>query len=171
MDLEGKDENEAKERVIRLRKAIRAVVSCDITKDPPLPPEYMKQYDIITSTMCLEPACRSLEAYRAAIARIYKLVKPGGRIAIQGAELSGKLECTEEVQLGQQKFELLAITKEFVEKTMKEIGFSDVHVSFVTKEELNIISDQPPPKAFIFATGMKKCWYMWNNNAEKKLHY
>lgn len=67
MDLEGREENAIKEREALLRKAIKAIVWCDITKDPPLYSEHMQQYDIITSTLCLETACQSLEAYRAAL--------------------------------------------------------------------------------------------------------
>lgn len=148
MELEG-------ERESQLHKAIKAVVACDITKDPPLPSEFMQQYDIVTSTLCLEAACQSRDAYHAAITRIYNLVKPGGRIVIQGAEVVHHKEDVD-VKLGQQGFEVLSITREFVKEVMEEIGFSDVRMTVTTKEELDITAEQPPPKAYVFITGSKK---------------
>lgn len=61
-----------------------------------------------------------------------------------------------DVKLGQQGFEVLSVTREFVKKTLEEIGFTDVCLVVTTKEELGITADQPPPKAYIFVTGVRK---------------
>lgn len=104
VDLEGKGEEEIQERVTHLRRAIKSVVACDILKSPPLPHEFMQEYDVVTSTLCLEAACQSLEEYRAAIAKMYRLVKPGGHVVILSPELGDKVHTAEgvDVSLGRQ---------------------------------------------------------------------
>lgn len=163
MELEGKGEKEAKERETQLRKVIKAVVACDITKDPPLPAECMQRYDIVTSTLCLEHACESSDAYRAAIERIYNLLKPGGRIAILDPEIDEKLvHChhhdDEETDVKHEKqgFKVLSITEKSVKKIIEESGFLDVQVTVTTKDELNITDKMPSHRAYIFVTGVKK---------------
>ena len=56
-ELEGKEEVEVERRVTAVREKVEAVVPCDITKDPPIPQEYMCQYDIVQSFLCLQSAC------------------------------------------------------------------------------------------------------------------
>ena len=48
-DLEEKDEDEVQKRDENLRKAIKAVVPCDITQDSPIAEGYEGPYDIVMS--------------------------------------------------------------------------------------------------------------------------
>ena len=41
VDLEGKSEEEVPARAELVRKVVKAVVPCDATRDPPIPPQYM----------------------------------------------------------------------------------------------------------------------------------
>ena len=158
-DLEGKTEKEAKERETQLRKAIKAVVPCDITKDPPLPPEYMGQYDLVTTVVCLEAACRTRDSYKAAIDRIYKLVKAGGKIAIYGAEKDTAFKSPGEgvdLVYGKQGYSMLAITRDFIKEALEDAGFSDIQMSVTSRSELGIVGDQPPANVFLFFSGIKQ---------------
>ena len=65
VDLEGKSEEEVPVRAELVRKVIKAVVPCDATSDPPIPPQYVDQYDIITDFLCLACACATTEDYIA----------------------------------------------------------------------------------------------------------
>ena len=157
-DLEGKTEKDAKERETQLRKAIKAVVPCDVTKDPLLPPEYMGQYDLVTTVACLEIACRTRDSYKAAIGRIFKLLKPGGRIVMFGAEKDAAFESAVEgveLVIGNQGYSALAITREFVKETLEDTGFSDVQLTVITKSEMNFTVDTPM-KSFLFVSGVKQ---------------
>ena len=53
VDLEGKTEEEVPIRAEMLRKVIKAVVPCDVNKNPPIPMQYVDQYDIVTDFLCL----------------------------------------------------------------------------------------------------------------------
>ena len=44
VELEGKKESEVEERKQQLQRVVKSVVHCDITKDPVLSPEYVKEY-------------------------------------------------------------------------------------------------------------------------------
>ena len=81
-EVEGKDEMEIEERMSMVREMVKAVVPCDITKDPLLPQEYLHHYDIVQSFLCLQAACETMEDCFACIARMASVVKPGGKIAL-----------------------------------------------------------------------------------------
>ena len=54
VDLEGKTEEEVPIRAELVHKVVKAVVPCDVTQDPPIPTEYVDQYDIVTVFLCLK---------------------------------------------------------------------------------------------------------------------
>ena len=56
-NVEGRDEKEATEREESLRKAIKAVVACGITQDPPIAEGYEGPYDVVMSMLCIENGC------------------------------------------------------------------------------------------------------------------
>ena len=86
VDLEGKSEEEVPIRAELVRKVIKAVVPCDINRDPPIPPQYVDQYDIVTDFMCLVSACATREDYVAALIRLRALLICGGRIILYTPE-------------------------------------------------------------------------------------
>ena len=51
-------------------KAIKAIVPCDITQDPPIAKGYEGPYDVVMSMLCLETACRTRVEYTAAVKRL-----------------------------------------------------------------------------------------------------
>ena len=79
-NLEGKDDQEVIEREAKVRQLVKAVVFADITKDPPIEKNYYQMYDVVVSSLVMEPVSRDLEEYQLNISRLGKLVKPGGTI-------------------------------------------------------------------------------------------
>ncbi|XP_011404625.2 PREDICTED: nicotinamide N-methyltransferase-like [Amphimedon queenslandica] len=76
--LEGKSEEEARERERSLRKKMKGVVSCDLTKDPPIDPQYLGPYDIIVCSLVINTTSSSIEEHQAQMNRLASLIKKGG---------------------------------------------------------------------------------------------
>ena len=75
-DLEGKDESEVPKHEEALWNAVKAIVPCDITKDPPpIAKGYEGPYDVVMSMLCIENGCLTRDDYKAAVRRIATLVK------------------------------------------------------------------------------------------------
>ena len=81
-DLEGKDESEVKTREDDLRRAVKAIVPCDITQDPPIAKGYEGPYDVVMSMLCIENGCLIRQEYKAAVKRIATLVKRDGTLLL-----------------------------------------------------------------------------------------
>ena len=126
MKFEGKSEQEATEREEQLRKLIKAVVPCDITKDPPIQAGYEGPYDVIVSSLCLDCASQTLEDYGAAVSKLSKLLKPGGKICLNSVE---GIEDTNFYMVGSQKFHGLNVTEQQQTTILKERGFYDIQVT------------------------------------------
>ncbi|CAI9616957.1 unnamed protein product, partial [Staurois parvus] len=80
---EKKDEWEEKQN--KLRSRIQKVLKCDVTKTNPLDPTEVPLADCLITSLCLETACKDLEAYRCSIQNITRLLKPGGHLVLIGA--------------------------------------------------------------------------------------
>ena len=69
-EVEGKGNDQISIREDKLRKVMK-VISCDVTKDPMLSPEYVKEYDVVQVSLVLEPACSTKDEYLLALKRIW----------------------------------------------------------------------------------------------------
>ena len=153
VDLEGKGEEEVPVRMELVRKVIKAVVPCDVNSDPPIPAEYVDEYDIVTSFLCLICACATEDDYVAALVRLCALLKPGGTIALYSIEWKPSAPTPASYPVGSQKFFDLLLSREFVSKSLEQAGFSDVNVLPLTDHGLQ---DQfPEISAFSFYTARK----------------
>ena len=140
VDLEGKSEEEVPARAELVRKVVKAVVPCDATRDPPIPPQYMDQYDVVTDILCLVSACATREDYAAALVRLHALLKPGGKIVLYTPE-------RKEVAfypVGSLKFFDLRPPKEFILKSLEQAGFCHVKLVTLRREELKFPEDYVP---------------------------
>ena len=83
-DLEGDNAEDAiKTRERLIRKKIKNVIPCDVTQPQFFGEEFQTcQYDIVQTSLCLECALESREAYRQAIVKLASYVKPGGFLQI-----------------------------------------------------------------------------------------
>ena len=158
VDLEGKSEEEVPTRAELVRKVVKAVVPCDVNSDSPIPPEYVDQYDIVTDFFCLVSACATKEDYVAALIRLCALIKPGGTIMLYTCESKPHIPYAESTySVGSQKFLDRYLSKEFVSKSLEQVGFCDVKIVSLTRQELQIPEDQQPEcLGTIFITACKK---------------
>lgn len=121
--LEGQSEKEAKERQELVRKLVKAVVHCDITKDPPIEPAYDQLYDVVISSLVLESVAKSHDEYVTYLHRLGKLVKPGGVLMMYTIESK-----TGFYVVGDIKFQDLHVSAEFIKSILMKGGFIDVTV-------------------------------------------
>ncbi|NWH68119.1 NNMT methyltransferase, partial [Geococcyx californianus] len=119
-ELEGNREVWA-EKEERLRKKVKQVLKCDVTKASPL--DWLP-VDCVVSTLCLEAACKDLATFRSAVRSIGTLVKPGGHLVM--------LTVLQETYyaFNNQVFSCLHLDKNMVEEAVEAAGF-DVRFSEV----------------------------------------
>jgi len=153
VDLEGKGEEEVPVRMELVRKVIKAVVPCDVNSDPPIPAEYVDQYDIVTSFLCLLDACATEDDYVAALVRLCALLKPGGMIVLYTVEKKPSAPTPASYPVGSQKFSYLLFSREFVTKSLEEAGFSDVNIMPLRDHGLE--EKSPEVFSFNFCTACK----------------
>ena len=127
MTLEGKSENEAKEREHAFRNVVKAVTPCDVTQDPPIAVGYEGPYDVVMCLLSIEAGCLTQEDYKAAVKQIACLVKPEGFLLLYSsirhdASIPG---C---YTIGVQTFIEVPLTLEFVYMTLKEANFEVVMI-------------------------------------------
>lgn len=130
-NLECKGQKEAEEREIELRQKIRAIVRCDIFEDNPIEAGYEGPYDIVMSNMCIDGVCRSAEEFEVAIEKLAHLVRPGGKFtAITNSYPTLGKCCTYGVgeAAASEKFPSVSITVEFLQTTLANAGFVDIHI-------------------------------------------
>ncbi|XP_029429189.1 indolethylamine N-methyltransferase-like [Rhinatrema bivittatum] len=101
----------------KIRGAVKRVLKCDIMKTNPLDPLTLPQADCVVSSLCLEAACKDLDALRSALRNIASLLKIGGHLV-----LCGVLNCNFYL-VGQKKFFSLAFNEVFLTKVLSEINF------------------------------------------------
>ena len=141
-DLEGKDESEIQTREETLRKAIKAVVPCDITKDPPIAKGYEGPYDVVLSMLYIENGCLTKQEYKAAMKRIATLVKTGGNLLLhstvrnreEGDDTPGYY------YVGEKRHIQIALPLQFVLTTLKECGFSVTKANKLPEKESRALS-------------------------------
>ncbi|NXA04842.1 NNMT methyltransferase, partial [Sapayoa aenigma] len=115
-ELEGDREKWA-EKQEKLRKKVKQVLKCDVTKANPTDPVSLPPADCIVSTLCLEGACKDLPTFRSALRNIGTLVKPGGHLVM--------LTVLEETYyaFNEQVFSCLHLEKHEVEEAVEAAGF------------------------------------------------
>lgn len=134
--LEGrKNEDELRLREDCVRKCIRGVVPCDITKDPPLAEEFAgPNYDVVMSILCLEGACETKEAYKAAVKRLASLVKLGGHLLLY-CSLKTK-DTYGHYHISGTKFVFLGVSLEFIVEVLRESGLTKIEYKLLPEEDL-----------------------------------
>ena len=120
-DLEGRGEQEVKERQEHVRKLVEAVVHCDINKDPLIDPDYNKGYDVVISSLVMEGASRNRTEFQTNISKLSSLIKPGGTILYYG--IDNQLGY---YSIGDRYFPNVIVTSEFAVSAFKRAGFTDL---------------------------------------------
>uniref|UniRef100_A0A8C8RV51 Nicotinamide N-methyltransferase n=1 Tax=Pelusios castaneus TaxID=367368 RepID=A0A8C8RV51_9SAUR len=114
-----RDREKWAEKEEKLRKKVKQVLKCDVTKSNILDPVSLPQADCLLSTLCLEAACKDLNSYCAALTNISSLLKPGG----------------------QRRFSCLYLERESVEEALREAGYDIQHLEVIPISSENALSD------------------------------
>ena len=126
--LEGGTAIDALERKETLRSAIKAVVHCDIFQPEPVADQ--GPYDIVTSCLCLEYVCQSTEDYREGIAKLARLLKPGGTLLMQTDEnVDGWI-------FAGRKMQTHSISREVLTEALQSAGFSHIAIDTLPYDSL-----------------------------------
>lgn len=111
--------NMVSNRANEVKRKIKSIVSCDVNKTPLVQldtDDVGKQFDVVSTSLCLE-ACVSSEAdYKSAVAELCKLVKPNGYLFMNSV-LDGTFYF-----VGKEKFYNFPVTEEMVKRAMNEAG-------------------------------------------------
>ncbi|XP_069135705.1 nicotinamide N-methyltransferase-like [Argopecten irradians] len=123
------------ERQTAMKGKVRAVLPIDVTLSNPLGSgSDITQFDIITSSLCLEAAALTIDQYRTNAANVASLLKVGGHFI-----LNGVLEQTW-YQVGEYKFGSVWLSREDIESTFVSCGF-DIKQFDVLKTDDEVYSD------------------------------
>ena len=150
--LEGGTEEEAEGRQDEVRSKIKAVVSCDITKDQFIAEGFEGPYDIVQCSLCLENPCRDYDSYRGAIKKLASLLRSGGYFILYSSFHKKGDECF--YIINGRKFFHLALDIDFILDTLKDNKFI-----VITLEQF----DSPPSESdthnesgFVFISACKE---------------
>ena len=130
-ELEGNTKEEAAMRQEELRRVVKAVIPCDISKDSPIDPVYSGPYDVVFSSLCLDTACTSLEEFAEGVCKLAKYIKPGGKLLLQ--TVSGPADIVF-YMVGKEKFIGLSVNEEFLTTTLNKMGFCDIVIKCFSRD-------------------------------------
>ena len=152
-ELEGKTKDEVAMREEKLRQVVKAVIPCDIHKNPPIEPAYHGPYDVVFTSQCVECACASLEELSQAVSKLAKLVKPGGKLVMVAMEGEGD---TFFYMVGDERFVAFSIREEALTTMLQQAGFHDITVTHQPRDAPGM-ADPPEysdwqTKLFVIAT-------------------
>ncbi|XP_072678175.1 nicotinamide N-methyltransferase-like isoform X1 [Canis lupus baileyi] len=116
-ELEG-DRDKWAEKEERLRRTVRRVLKCDVGKERPLEPAVLPLADCLLSSLCLESACGTLEAFRDALHHLRPLLRPRGHLV-----LTGSFDCTF-YMVGDSRFTVLPLKEKVLREVLQESGFT-----------------------------------------------
>ncbi|KAI8480430.1 hypothetical protein Bbelb_418430 [Branchiostoma belcheri] len=125
----------------RLRKAIKAVVHCDVKQSNPLCTESVDPFDVVVSSFCLELACDSPDQYRAGVGNMASLVKHGGGLVLLGDFKNNIIVETE-------KFADFELNQAFLRDALASHGCTDIEI-----KQVSMVDEWPCE--FFYATARK----------------
>lgn len=135
--LTGKTPAQMKEQ---LRGRVSDVVSCDLfnrEKGKFLPEKHDREgaYDVIVTSMLLEAVIQDLDTYARVIKRVHGLLRRQGHLLMNGV-----LGMTYwDMRAG--KFNCVTLTKDNVDKVLRDAGFLDIEWTIVDREYFHSVSD------------------------------
>ncbi|XP_065273278.1 nicotinamide N-methyltransferase-like [Emys orbicularis] len=115
-ELEG-DRKKWAEKEEKLRRTVKQVLECDVSKFNPLTFASLPPADCLLLCYCFELSCNDLSSYRSALKNVSSLLKPGGHLLMLTT-----MKCNY-YMIGQHKVPCLFLEKEVLEKAVKEAGY------------------------------------------------
>lgn len=125
------------EKAEKLRSKVKEVLRCDVLKKNPFDPLTLTPVDCVMSCLCLEVCCKDMDSFYNALTNLKALIKPGGHLLL----LSMLNGCYYSV--GDKFFSSLPITKEGLEKALKDAGYEILETKFTAQNyqsEVDIFS-------------------------------
>ena len=127
-DLEGLGSEKVKEREELIRNKVKAVVDCDVNKDPPIEGEYCREYDVVMCCLVLQCATQTKAEFEAGMKRLAKLVKPGGLLLFVGVIRTAEVGF---YMVANKRFRSYGVSHEVAKETMEKAGFSDIKLESI----------------------------------------
>ncbi|XP_030077011.1 nicotinamide N-methyltransferase [Microcaecilia unicolor] len=115
-ELEG-DREKWTEKEAKVRRTVKRILKCDVTKSNPLEPLVLPAADCLLTCLCLQAACKDEDTFSCALKNLSSLLKPGGYLVMVGV-LASKF-----YTVGQKKFYVLSVDKKLLKKALPESGF------------------------------------------------
>ena len=129
-ELECKGDQAVKERQEQVREKVKAVVHCDINKDPPIAHDYNDLYDVVMTSFVMEGVSTDLDDYQEKIARLGRIVKPGGLLLVYGVQ-----NTLNYVPIGHRKFPNIEVTHDFAVQAIERAGFGEIYIDTLPENE------------------------------------
>jgi len=85
-------------------------------------------YDIIVSCECLDVACQTVDAYKTAVRRLVRLLKPGGLLVLLAA-----IDCSY-YMVGNEKFTGLPLNEKLIREALQEAGINSDQISIESEK-------------------------------------
>nr|XP_055068490.1 nicotinamide N-methyltransferase-like [Misgurnus anguillicaudatus] len=126
-ELEGKSPSDLE---ALLRQRVKKVLKCDVRLENPFYPHTLEPADCVITSLCLEAACKDIQAYRQALHGLTKLLRPGGLLVMIG--VLGETF----YKVNEQSFSCLTLSQRDIEEALRGAGFS-IH-------EFNILPTEDP---------------------------
>ena len=154
--LEGRSEEEAREREERMRKVAR-VVFADALSEQPLAKGDDGPFDLILQCGCLEAACSDKRSFERGIRVLTSLLKSGGLLVDLATDAPvDTLDLTYNV--GGTDHHCIRLTGDYVASIMRGCGLKDVEAKFFPLEQKSCIAGitSEVPKGFHAVNGRKE---------------
>ena len=124
--LEGKSHQESIERQQVLRDKVKAVVTCDLTKDQFIEEGYEGPYDVVESFLCLGVPVTNRDEYLTFLRKVASLVKMNGTLLFSDVTVESAKWCP--YKIDGKKFDSYNVSIEDIVSTLRADGFSEIVV-------------------------------------------
>ena len=127
-----------KKKKKKKKKVVKGVVHCDALAEPPIEKGFEGPYDVLLEGGVLNMAYTTAEGFKKGLVRLSHLLKSGGTIIMWGVDIIMSQSAIV-FTVGDNKYNLLCLEKEFVADAVKEAGFFDVHTKWCEVDQSNAI--------------------------------
>jgi len=129
-ELEGNGAISPSTLAARVRSAVRRLVHCDLTVDPPLAPSDTAEYDVVSSAFCLEGISQDRRLFGDFLRRAGTLLRPEGMLVATVVRES------EAYKVGSRVFPACFVDEGSLVRGLERAGFADVRTrSLATFED------------------------------------
>ena len=134
--LEGRSEQEARERKEILRRSVKDVAYCDIEDDPPITTKFPGLFDVIIENGALAAASHSQDAFERGVAKLAAFLKPGSTLLMITRINHDQSYLTEDTYFdGTNRHFFFSVSGGYVKSVLEKQGFRDVKVKLPPTNE------------------------------------